>query len=357
MGNMTGNRRNNNLRSLIKQAVVFLICVVFIMGVMISLTSLTIENLVTEFQYHALTVADVPGLILTSEDFSSFENLTGMRQNISSLLFHTDFSSLESMLGSQLALMDGYEPKVEQALAELNQEADDEEMERMLEKDHLAEGRPAIVESAPEPEEDQAAQSVDGAGKVAIYHTHTTESFVPTTGKAFVEDLDKTVVQLGRELTQELAQYNIDTVHTEEIHDLPTRQDSYVRSLPTIRGLLEQHRDVEVVLDIHRDGVARNLTTATVNGEKVGKILLLVGSGQNHGEWRNNYQFALKLQKELENIDPNLTRGIRTRQFSYNQEVHPRALLIEIGGHENSLTEASRTVPYLAKALKRAAFQ
>ena len=73
--------------------------------------------------------------------------------------------------------------------------------------------------------------------------------------------------------------------------------------------------------------------------------------GSNHKDWNNNLRFALFLQEALEEISPGLSRGISKQPFTYNQHLHQRSLIVEIGGHENSIEEVKRTIPYLAAAL------
>jgi len=190
-----------------------------------------------------------------------------------------------------------------------------------------------------------------GMGKVVIYHTHTTESFLPTSGKKFTDDLSMTVAKLGTELATLLRdEYAIPVVHNRDIHDIP-RSTSYEVALKTVRGLLEEHQDTVLLIDLHRDGVDRQISTVRVEGQATGRILFVVGS--RHPEWQENFSRALFLHEALEEIVPGLSRGVRERPLVYNQHLHPGALLIEVGGHENSLQETMRAVPYLAQALAR----
>jgi len=184
---------------------------------------------------------------------------------------------------------------------------------------------------------------------VLIYHTHTTESFLPLTGEAFSTNLEKTVVALGDYLTEILEkEYGIPVLHYCEVFDIP-RRSAYEKARPSVKKVLEEHPSIEFVLDVHRDGVSRNITTASINGRETGRILFVLGS--NHQEWNNNLRFALFLQEALEQISPGISRGIRKQPFTYNQHLHNRSLIVEIGGHENSLEEVRRTIPYLAEAL------
>ncbi len=186
-------------------------------------------------------------------------------------------------------------------------------------------------------------------GRVIIYHTHTTESFVPTSGQRFTEDLELTVARLGGELARLLErEYSLEVVHNTCIHDLQ-RSTSYETALGTLRTLLETYPDAALVIDLHRDGVDRKITTARIEGQNMGRVLFVVGS--RHPNWQENYHKAFFLHEALEAMAPGLSRGVRERPLVYNQHLHPGSLLIEVGGHENSLEEAMNTLPYLAKAL------
>ncbi len=188
-----------------------------------------------------------------------------------------------------------------------------------------------------------------GEGKVVIYHTHTTESFVPTSGQKFTENLDLTVAKLGHELAAILRKtYGIPVVHNKEIHDIP-RSTSYEKALPTVKKLLKENYGTKILIDLHRDGVDKKISTAQINGQSMGRILFVVGS--RHANWQENYEKAMFLHNVLEEMAPGISRGVRERPLVYNQHVHPGALLIEVGGHENSLEETQRVLPLLARAI------
>ncbi len=197
------------------------------------------------------------------------------------------------------------------------------------------------------------ANTVPGAdgGGIIIYHTHTTESFVPTSGKDFTDNLELTVARLGTELARILMEkYNIPVVHNTKIHDY-NRDASYRVALGTLRELLEKHPDAALVVDLHRDGVAKVISTAQIGGQSVGRIMFIVGS--RHSNWQENNRKAEYLHQVLEEIAPGLSRGVRVVPLVYNQHLHTGSLLVEVGGNENSLEEAVRAIPYLAEALAR----
>ncbi|NLX91940.1 MAG: stage II sporulation protein P [Firmicutes bacterium] len=197
---------------------------------------------------------------------------------------------------------------------------------------------------------ENAAVSLEGKGPlILIYHTHATESFMPFSGEAFSTDMEKTVVALGNYLTEILQeQYGIPVLHHCEVFDIP-RRSAYEKARPSVEKILAENPGIEVVLDLHRDGVSRNITTTSIDGRQTGRVLFVLGS--KHQGWNNNLRFALFLQDALEEVKPGLSRGIRKQPFVYNQNLHQRSLIVEIGGHENSMEEVKRTIPYLAEAL------
>jgi stage II sporulation protein P len=189
-----------------------------------------------------------------------------------------------------------------------------------------------------------------GTVDVIIYHTHTTESFVPSSGRDFTDDLTLTVVRLGEELAEILEkEYGITVVHDKTIHDIP-RTPAYNKALPTVTNLVEEYPEAKLVIDLHRDGQIRSLTTTQLNGETIAKVMLVVGK-RNNPSWQQNAKASNFLHHNLERIAAGLSRGVREYSVDYNQHVHPGAVLIEVGGNLNSLEETLRTIPYLAKSL------
>lgn len=65
-----------------------------------------------------------------------------------------------------------------------------------------------------------------------------------------------------------------------------------------------------------------------------------------------NHAFALALQQSLETVHAGFSRGILLREHGrFNQHLHPQTLLIEIGGHENTMEEVLRATRLLAQAV------
>lgn len=195
-------------------------------------------------------------------------------------------------------------------------------------------------------------QPLRGAPRVLIYHTHASESFIPLSGKAFSSDPQQSVVFLGERLAQILeTEHHIPVLHHRESFDT-LRSDAYNQARPAIAAILEQNPQIDIVVDLHRDGVSREITTTAIEGRDTARLLFVVGT--RHDGWNSNLRFSLFLQGYLDQMYPGLCRGTRKQAFTYNQHLHHRSILVEVGSHENNREEVLRTLPYLAEALARA---
>ncbi|SHM05299.1 stage II sporulation protein P [Caldanaerovirga acetigignens] len=221
----------------------------------------------------------------------------------------------------------------------------------------------------PEEEDIEIERITPAAGKpiVLIYHTHTTESYMPSTAynyqprdQAFhTNDLRFTVVRVGEVLSSELNKLGVTVLHDKTVHDVPTYMYSYSNSLKTLEKVLKENPSIQVVLDIHRDAPvsdpqkAREMTTVKIENKYYSRIMFVVGTDKTfpHPHWKENYKFALLLQKKLEELYPGITREIDLRQERFNQHVSKKALLVEIGSHGNTMEESMESARVLAKAL------
>ena len=191
--------------------------------------------------------------------------------------------------------------------------------------------------------------SGDNQAGILLYHTHASESFIPGAA-AFGKS--PTVVTAGAELARMLEErYGLKVLHHKDVYDIP-RRDAYKKARPFVEEIIARHPHVELVIDLHRDGIPRSKSTALIEGRELARILLV--HGRRNPDSEKNLEFVLCLQRELEAVRPSLSRGIMYQDFIYNQDLHPRAILVELGSHENSIDEAALSLPYLAEAIARA---
>ena len=201
--------------------------------------------------------------------------------------------------------------------------------------------------------------------KVLIYHTHTSESYLQDAkqiGKTGIpnwsRDPEKSVVRVGEELAQTLRKkYGIEVIHNGTVHDYPNYNGAYNRSMDTASKILKSYPSIKVVIDLHRDGIGvegKKLRAVTkVEGKNVAQVMFVVGSSQNlaHPNWRENLKFALKLQDKLNAISPSLAKPIDLSYNRYNQHLSTGAIIIEVGGDGNLLSESIESTKYLARVI------
>ncbi len=192
-----------------------------------------------------------------------------------------------------------------------------------------------------------------GSGKtlVGIYHTHTSEAYTPSYGLDHAPGGQSgDIVEVGEALVQELAEHGISAIQSKTIHDYPSFIKAYGPSEITAKKMLEKDPSIQMLFDIHRDAGKKEDYSTTVNGQAVAKITIIVATGQPGYEephWHENDAFAKLLVAKLNQHYPGLCRGIDYEEWRYNQQLHPHALLLEIGCQENTKEEAIRSAKLL----------
>ncbi|MCL6450630.1 MAG: stage II sporulation protein P [Acetobacteraceae bacterium] len=203
--------------------------------------------------------------------------------------------------------------------------------------------------------ESQGAEAVAGealapAGAarptVAIYHTHSDESFLPSDGTGSIPGRGS-IFEVGRELKLSLEKQGIRALQSRVSHD-PHDAAAYDRSRRTARELLSSARPA-MLLDVHRDTAPVEVYRRNIEGQQVAEILLVVGrQNPNQGA---NAAFARRLKSTLDQRVPGLVRGIFFAQGDYNQDLHPRALLLEVGTYLLPREEAERSMRLFAQGV------
>lgn len=211
-------------------------------------------------------------------------------------------------------------------------------------------------EAAPE----QEPSSVPKKNIAFIYQTHNTESFLPELpgvtdpDKAF--DPKTNITLVGLRLAQLLEEEGIGAVHSNK-HYPAIEEDfkyhfSYKYSLKTLQEASTAHSDIKYYFDIHRDSQRRKNTTIELNGQPYAQVYFIIG-GKNPN-WKQNHQLAEQVHEVLEREYPGLSKGIYVKADGngvYNQSFSPNALVIEVGGVDNTLEENYRTAEALSTAI------
>ncbi|WP_406676203.1 stage II sporulation protein P [Moorella sp. ACPs] len=176
-----------------------------------------------------------------------------------------------------------------------------------------------------------------GTQVIGIYHSHDDESYVPTQGTESIPGRGG-VLQVGTALANRLRSLGLTVIDDQTSH-APHDDAAYRRSRRTATGLLQ--KGAAAIFDLHRDGVPDpTFYRRTIDGQDVTMIRLVVG--RENQNMSANLDFAKRLKAAADARYPGLIRGIFIGAGSYNQDLSPRAMLLEVGTHTNTLPEAER---------------
>ncbi len=199
--------------------------------------------------------------------------------------------------------------------------------------------------------------------KVLIYHTHSQEGFIDSVPG----DPGTTILGMGTYLTELLNDtYGIETIHHEGVYDLVDgkldRSMAYELAEPQIQKILAENPSIEVVIDLHRDGVAEGThLAAEIKGKPTAQIMFFNGLSRTKANGNiaylpnpyieDNLAFSLQLQIAAANKYPGFTRHIYLRGYRYNMHFKPKTLLIEAGAQTNTVEEMRNAMEILAETL------
>lgn len=182
-----------------------------------------------------------------------------------------------------------------------------------------------------------------GNGKVAVYHTHSDESYIPTDGKESILG-DGGIYKVGDVFAKTLQSKGMEVFHSNTKHD-PHDDMAYERSRRTVVELLKQQPDA--IFDIHRDSTPPQVYKTTINGEDITKVQLVVGKYGATGKQIEDY--ALQIKAAADKQHPGLVKGIFfAKGGDYNQDLFPRSMLVEAGSHTNDRQSAERGIALFA---------
>ncbi|MDD3341709.1 MAG: stage II sporulation protein P [Bacilli bacterium] len=118
---------------------------------------------------------------------------------------------------------------------------------------------------------------------------------------------------------------------------------SYTASRYYAKDVIDKNPNIDFVIDLHRDALAKNLSTTTIGDKNYAKILFVLGG--KAATYKNNLEHATTLNNKVKETYPTLTRGLLARDYSiYNQDLTNHSILVELGGNENTVDEVMNTV-------------
>ena len=199
--------------------------------------------------------------------------------------------------------------------------------------------------------------------KVLIYHTHSQEEFADSTPG----DTSTSIVGVGEYLTQLLNEKGIEAIHDTGVYDIIDgkldRSNAYEYAGEAVEKILAENPTVEVLIDLHRDGVAEGTHLVTeINGKPTAKIMFFNGLSRSRTNGnidylpnpyiQDNLAFSLQMQIDAENKYPGFVRHIYLRAYRYNLHLMPKSLLVEAGAQTNTVEEMMNAMEVLSEMLE-----
>lgn len=197
--------------------------------------------------------------------------------------------------------------------------------------------------------------------QILIYHTHSQETFADFGP----DNPDATVLGMGNYLSELLTKKGYNVIHDTSVYDLRDgkldRNKAYTYALEGVTAILQKYPSVEVVLDLHRDGVSEKLhLVSEVNGKQTAPIMFFNGVSQTpdgpieylpNPYRQENLAFSFQMQLNAAAYYPGLTRKIYIKGLRYNLHLRPRSALIEVGAQTNTYQEVLNAMEPLSELL------
>lgn len=208
-------------------------------------------------------------------------------------------------------------------------------------------------------EKDMKIKKEVNGPQILIYHTHSTEAYKDSKAG----DASMSVIGLGDYLEVLIEQkYGIEVLHHKGQYDVPSRDNAYSNALPNIEQILKENPSIEVVIDLHRDGVPETRYFVTeINGKPTAQIMFFNGLCRTTEQGDLTYlpnpyisdNLALSFQMQLAAAEyyPGFARKIYLKGYRYNMHLCPKSLLIEVGAQTNTFEEAKNAMEPLSDLL------
>lgn len=222
---------------------------------------------------------------------------------------------------------------------------------------------PSLIDGAELLQQDMTVDLSGDEPKILIYHTHSQEGYADSKAG----NPEDTVVGVGSELAEILEEkYGVSVYHDLSVYDMQDgkedRNQAYSQAAVSVQNILNENPSIEVVLDLHRDGVPDDVHLATeINGKETAQIMFLNGLCRDSNGDDNNFignpnlegnlAFSLQLQLKAKAYFPDFVRHIYLRAYRYNMHFKPRSLLVEVGAQNNTVAEAKNAMEPLADIL------
>ena len=199
--------------------------------------------------------------------------------------------------------------------------------------------------------QESLAVTAIGEKKIALYCTHSDESYIEGDGTESIEGRGG-IYDVADALGEALESRGVSVKISDATH-LPHDAGAYRRSRQTAVELLKSQPNA--IFDLHRDGIPDPEEYATTVGtDKMSKVRLLVGKANQNKE--ANLSFAKQIKAVGDKIYPGLIKDIYMGKGAYNQDLAPRSVLLEFGTHTLSKERVMASVKPMSEVIYKALY-
>lgn len=195
--------------------------------------------------------------------------------------------------------------------------------------------------------------------QILIYHTHSQEAFADSVSG----DTTTTIMGAGARLAELLREeYGYSVYHHTGTYDVNSRDDAYAVAAPAIEEILNEYPQIQVIIDLHRDGVAENRhLVQEVQGIPMAQFMFFNGLSYSNKSGdldylpnehlAENLALSLKMGIAANEYYPGLVRNNYLNAYRYNMHYRAKTLLIELGAQTNTVEEIMNSCEPLAHVL------
>lgn len=201
--------------------------------------------------------------------------------------------------------------------------------------------------------------------QILIFHTHgASERFVDSSPN----NKEESVVGVGGVLADILGKkYGYQVIHDETEYDRINgridRNKAYNKAYHGLKSTLNKYPSIQVVIDLHRDGVGNKVhRLTTIDGKKTAQVMFFNGLSRNkrgnikylkNDNLQSNLAFSLQMKMKSMELYSDFSKPVYLKGYRYNLHLRKRSLLIELGNENNTLQEARNAMAPLAKVLNQ----